>query len=194
VENLKTTKFNDGASIKNVTDNASWGAHTEPGYCWYNNDETTNKSIYGALYNWYTVAPTNPKKIAPAGWHVPTDAEWDTLQNYLIANGYNWDSSMTGNKIAKSLAAKTNWQTSTNPGAIGNNFTMNNRSGFSAFPGGCRNSSGSFYFQSLVGSLWSAEEFDAANAWGRSLYYDMVHLGRDNYVKSCGFSLRLVRD
>ena len=89
VENLRTTKYNDGSAIPLVTDSAAWVNLTTPGYCYYNN--TTNADSikkYGALYNWYAV---DTKKLAPAGWHVPTDAEWDTLQNYLIANGYNWD-------------------------------------------------------------------------------------------------------
>ena len=64
VENLKTTKFNDGTSIPNITDSLAWWALSTPGYCFYNND-TANKSIYGALYNWYTV---KTDKLAPTGW------------------------------------------------------------------------------------------------------------------------------
>lgn len=74
----------------------------------------------------------------------PTNAEWDTLENYLIANGYNWDGTKTGNnnKVAKSLTANMDWSLSTKDGAIGNNLTTNNKSGFSAFPGGYRGYSG----------------------------------------------------
>jgi uncharacterized protein (TIGR02145 family) len=75
-------------------------------------------SKYGVLYNWFALATG---KLAPQGWHVPTDADWDTLHNYLIANGYNWDGTTTGNKIAKSMAAQTDWYTGTTTvGAIGN--------------------------------------------------------------------------
>jgi uncharacterized protein (TIGR02145 family)/uncharacterized repeat protein (TIGR02543 family) len=194
VENLKTTKYNDSTEIPLVMDNAAWFALTSPGYCWYGND-IANKAMYGALYNWYTLAPTNPKKVAPAGWHVPTDAEWDTLQNYLIANGYNWDNTTTGNKVAKSMAAKTNWAVSTTAGAIGNDLTANNRSGFSALPGGCRYGGGNFVLQSDYGSWWSATELDASSAWYRYLYYDDGYLYRDYYLyESCGFSVRLLRD
>ena len=87
VENLRTTSFNDGRPIQLVTDNVTWASLTTPAYCWYNND-IYNKSKYGALYNWYAV---DTKKLAPKGWHVPTDVEWDILQDYLIANGYNSD-------------------------------------------------------------------------------------------------------
>ena len=127
VENLKTSKYNDGTKIPLVTDGTTWGNLTTPGYCWHNNDAATNKATYGALYNWYAV---NTGKLAPSGWHVPTDAEWTTLENYLIAHGYNYDSTTTGNKIAKALAAQTYWTTYSTTGTIGCNLSTNNRSGF----------------------------------------------------------------
>ena len=109
VENLRTTKYNDGTAIPYVTDSAAWVNLTTPGYCYFNNMVNADSiRKFGALYNWYAV---DTKKLAPAGWHVPTDAEWDTLENYLIANGYNWDGTTDSNKIAKSLAAKTDWYT-----------------------------------------------------------------------------------
>lgn len=195
VENLKTTKYNDGAAIPLVTDATSWQALTSDAYCWYNNS-IVNKATYGALYNWYVVSPANTKKIAPAGWHVPTDAEWDTLQNYLITNGFNWDGSTTGNKIAKSLAAKSDWLSSTNLGTPGNDITSNNSSGFSALPGGVRYGSGSGIFdtQTYAGYWWSATEFvfDVSNAHYR--YIGAEYLHSDYSFKSTGFSVRLVRD
>jgi len=80
VENLKTTKYNDGTGIPLVTDNTVWCNLSTPGYCWYNNDETTYKNPYGALYNWHTV---HTGKLCPSGWHVPTDSEWITLTSYF---------------------------------------------------------------------------------------------------------------
>jgi uncharacterized protein (TIGR02145 family) len=76
VENLATTKFNDGTAIPLVTDDVTWGNLTTPGFCWYNNDQTTYKTTYGAYYNWYAV---NFGNLAPVGWHVPTDADWLSL-------------------------------------------------------------------------------------------------------------------
>ncbi len=190
VENLKTTKFKDGTMIPQITDGTAWGALTTPAFCYYNNI-LENKDKYGALYNWNTV---NTGKLAPDGWHVPTDAEWDTLQNYFIANGYNWDNTTTGNKIAKSLVAKTDWNTYTGAGAIGSELTNKNLSGFSALWGGCRYSGGGFDLQSLSGHWWSATEYGASSAWYRYLTFSSDSLHRDNNNKRYGYSVRLVKD
>jgi uncharacterized protein (TIGR02145 family) len=200
VENLRTTKYNDGTPITLDTSTETWAFATTEKFCYYKN--TTNADSikkFGALYNWYVVSPTNPKKIAPVGWHVPIDAEWTTLEKYLVLNGYTWDgttdtSSSTYNKIAKSLAAKTDWYLSTDSGAIGNDLTKNNRSGFSAIPGGPRGTDGTFLDQSNSGFWWSATASAATYAWYRNLYYVSVYLVRLNLDKSCGFSVRLVRD
>jgi uncharacterized protein (TIGR02145 family) len=191
IENLKTTKYNDSTPIPNVTDNVSWINLSTPGYCWYNNNASTYKNTYGALYNWYAV---NTGKLAPAGWHVSTVAEWDTLQNYLIAHGYNYDNTTTGNKIAKAMAAQTTWSTFDTIGTIGNNLSTNNRSGFSAIPAGCRIYNGSFYSIGLNGVWWNATEINASDAYYCYLIYYYGNLFRSSNVKSSGFSVRLVRD
>jgi uncharacterized protein (TIGR02145 family)/uncharacterized repeat protein (TIGR02543 family) len=121
VENLMTTKYNDGSDIPLVTDSAAWTNLNTPGYCWYNNF-ASNKIPYGALYNGFVIS-TN--KLAPKGWHIASAEEWDTLESYLISNRYNWDGTTTENKIAKSLAAKTSWRGSTNNGAVGNDPDKN---------------------------------------------------------------------
>ena len=160
VENLKTTKYNDGTSIPLVSDDTAWFNLSTPGFCWYNND-AANKNIYGALYNWYTV---NTNKLAPTGWHVPTDAEWAMLENYLIANGYNYDGTTTGNKIAKSLAATTLWNTYTTVGTIGYDLTKNNTSGFAGLPSGYRSYIGPFNYIGSNGYWWSSTETNTDNA------------------------------
>ncbi|MCX6309302.1 MAG: hypothetical protein NTY32_10900, partial [Bacteroidia bacterium] len=191
VENLKTTKYNDGKAIPLVTDDAAWGDLSTPAYCFYNND-AANKTIYGALYNWYTV---NTGKLAPAGWHVPTDAEWTTLENNLIVNGYNYDGTTTGNKIATSLAATILWNTYTTVGTIGNDLIKNNTSGFTALPGGYRNYNSSFYFIGYYGYWWSSSvENSTTYAWPRYLYYNFAFLGRSSYPLIYGFSVRCVKD
>lgn len=78
-ENLRTTRYNDGTEIPLVTDYTAWTNLTTPSYAWTNND-IGNKSVYGALYNWFAVKTC---KLCPSGWHVPTDAEWTILENHL---------------------------------------------------------------------------------------------------------------
>jgi uncharacterized protein (TIGR02145 family) len=201
-ENLRVTKYNDSTAIPLDTSRSTWNAET-PKYCYY--DNTTNADSikkYGALYNWHVVGSSNPKKIAPAGWHVPTDAEWDTLENNLIANGYNWDGSITGNKIAKAMAAQSDWYTYTTTGTPSCDLTKNNSSGFSALPGGYRSgersNTGYFGGQSVGGHWWSATEVGASNAYCRHLYFSSENLYRDRTsddgIKGCGFSVRLLRD
>jgi uncharacterized protein (TIGR02145 family) len=80
-ENLKTTKFNDGTAISYITDMSNWNVlgsgfspNTIPEYCWYNN-KSSNKPLYGALYNWPAVLSG---KLGPIGWHVPSEQEWGT--------------------------------------------------------------------------------------------------------------------
>jgi uncharacterized protein (TIGR02145 family)/uncharacterized repeat protein (TIGR02543 family) len=177
-ENLKTKKFNDGSSIPLITDPTIWANCTtskSPGYCWYDNNEAAYQSTYGPLYNWYTVGTG---KLAPAGWHVATDAEWTTLTTYLGGE------SAAGGKMKEGGTA--HWQ-SPNAGAT-------NVTGFSALPGGCRSTDGLFYYQRDIGYLWSASELDTSIVWNRILSYSNNNLNRGNNYKSCGFSVRLVRD
>lgn len=195
VENLRTTKHNDGAPIPLITDRSEWSTYNDnkkPAYCWYGNDDS-NTITYGALYNWYAV---NTGKLAPKGWHVSTDAEWMELENYLVDNGYNLDETKEDKKIAKSMAAKTEWAWGTNidPSAIGNNLSENDRSGFSAFPGGFRLISGNFRNIGTTGRWWSATEYDSSRAWRFNLRYDSGNLNREYYLKGCGFSVRLLKN
>jgi uncharacterized protein (TIGR02145 family) len=174
IENLKTTRFNDGTPIPNVTDNTAWGALTTPGYCWYQNN-VANGATYGALYNWHAV---NTGRLAPKGWHVATDAEWTTMGNFLGGDA------VAGGKLKE--AGLAHWLTP-NTGAT-------NETGFSALPGGYRYGNGSFNYQGYSGLWWSASEDNASDAYYRYLSYGYDSLARDSYYKSCGFSVRLVRD
>lgn len=144
IQNAEVVTYRDGTEIPQVTDATQWSNLTTGAWCYYDNDPTKGK-----LYNWYAVAgihdtdPNTPNKaFAPEGWHVPSDAEWTTLEEYLIANGYNYDGTTTGNKIAKAVASTTGWNSSTNTGAIGNDQSLNNKSGFNAFPEGYRDRCG----------------------------------------------------
>jgi uncharacterized protein (TIGR02145 family) len=194
VENLRTTQFNDTTPIAHVPGDDEWAGLNTAGYCYYNNTTDVNYiKKYGALYNWYAV---DTDKLAPKGWHVPTEAEWFTLENYLIMNGYNWDSTTMENRTAKSLAARTDWRTSTVNGATGNDLTKNNRTGFSGLPVGYRSGNyGFFYYTGVYGYLWSFAENDDDIPQYRCLHYDYdTFFRRDNFNRRVGFSVRLVKD
>ena len=193
-ENLKTTKYRDGSTeIMPIPDNTEWSNLTAPGYSWYNNNEAISKNAYGALYNWYTVSTGN---LCPAGWHVPTDAEWTILENFLIANGYNYDGTTTGNKIAKSIASTIGWTSSTTTGAVGNTDydAARNASGFTTIPGGYRDEDGTFNDVGKDGGWWSATETSTAQAKDRFIYYNNSNVIRGNYSKKNGFSVRCLKD
>lgn len=191
VENLKTTKYNDGTEILNVTSETQWENLTTGAYCNYDNLES-NAAIYGRLYNWYAVYTG---KLAPAGWHVPTDDDWTILENYLIANGYNFDGTKDVDKVAKSLCAKTNWALSSEAGTPGAAPENNNSTGFTALPGGYRfGNDGYFTSVGKFGYWWSSTEYSGYYAYTRRLSYSNRDLYRDYYVKDYGFSVRLVRD
>lgn len=191
-ENLKTTKYNDETVIPYVTDSTTWANNVKDAYCWYNYD-ITNKAVYGALYNWNCVGTT---KLAPTGWHVAYDEEWTVMENYLIANGYNYDGTTTGNKIGKSLASSTLWQrdtrTDTIAGAVAHTLASNNSSGFSAVPGGCLY--GGFYNQMGISTnWWTASLDDTGNAWSRDLFSLSTGTTRYSDSYSPGKSVRCVR-
>lgn len=176
---------------------ASNGSDTEPRYYVYDYQGTnvaaakknTNYTTFGVLYNWSAA-----NLACPPGWHLPSDNEWTELENYLMAKGYNYDGTTTGNKMAKSLAIANYWNISSNAGAIGNNHSLNNKSGFSALPGGLRSDNGVFDFIRWDGFWWSSTENGTSNAWYRNLYFNGTGIYRHNYSKERGFSVRFVRN
>ena len=196
VENAEMVTYRDGTSIPKVTDNTEWGTLTTGAWGYYNNDPTKPR-----LYNWYAVMgihdtdPNTPnKEFAPEGWHVPSDPEWTTLEEQLIANGYNYDGTTTGNKIAKAMVSTTGWNSSTGLGAVGNNQSLNNDSGFNAFPEGYRSYDGSFDNEGNNAIFWSSTENDTNYAWDRNLNTNDSDLYRNDNSKRLGFSVRFVRD
>ncbi len=192
VENLKVTKYNDGTSIPNVTDGTIWVSLTTGALCDYDNIPL-NSQTYGKLYNWHAV---NTLKLAPVGWHVPTTAEWTVLETYLIANGYNYDGSTTGNKIAKAMASSSGWASYSNEGSIGSTdyLEKQNASGFTALPGGRRGNKGSFIYVVKYGNWWSSTEYNASSAYSRRLFYNGYNLINLDGTKDYGFSVRCVKD
>ena len=174
-ENLKTTKLNDGNSIPDIIDETQWSYLKTLSFCWYNNDSTANKNIYGALYNWYTVFTG---KLCPQGWHVPNDAEWTTLTDFLGGM------SNTGGKLKET--GTSDWNSP--------NINATNESGFTALPGGCRNNSGMFSNMGNDGVWWSSSESSNSNSSEWYVYYNLPMVSTSAYPKQGGNSVRCIKN
>jgi uncharacterized protein (TIGR02145 family) len=175
--NLKTTKYNDNSQILNVTDNEEWSNLSEPAYCWYKNNESAYKNKYGALYNWFAI---NTGKLCPNGWHVPCEAEWTALTDYL---GGEY---VAGGKL-KELGL-INW--------ISPNLGATNESGFTALPGGYRTGldPGSFRAAGYIGWWWASNESALLWARNRTLAFDAIEIARGQALKKNGYSVRCVKN
>ena len=180
VENLKTTRYNDGTAIPLVTDNAAWSNLSTPGYCWYNNDASTYKNTYGALYNWFTI---NTGKLAPPGWHVPSDADWTSLTTYL--GGEN----VAGGKMKAigTIESGTGLWYAPNTDAT-------NESGFTAIPAGERFNIGSFYNISFNTDLWTSTEFSSEEGIIRNLVWSTAQVYTIERFKTEGNSVRCIKN
>ena len=178
-ENLKTIKYSDGTTIPNITDNTQWSSNTKGAWAYYNND-VANNAKYGKLYNWYAVSPTTNgnKNVCPIGWHVPTDAEWTVLTDYL--GGV----SVAGGKLKE--VGTTNWNSP--------NTDATNTSLFSVLPGGNRNLDGSFNVIGSFGYWRSSTELNTYNAWARGLGVNIGNASRASNDKRNGLSVRCLRD
>jgi len=175
VENLKSAKLNDGTIIQNVTINTQWSGLQIPGYCWYNNNETANKDIYGALYNWFAVGTG---KLCPAGWHVPSVSEWLTLSNYLGG---------------ADIAAVKLKETGTSHWDAPSGST--NESGFTARGGGMRTIYGVFSEILHSGYWWTNETSPGGTgAFHRTIISISPRVSEGNYNKTTGLSVRCIRD
>jgi uncharacterized protein (TIGR02145 family) len=173
-ENLKTTKYRNGDSIPNVNDGGLWSALTSGAYCNYNNDLTTGKT-YGHLYNWTAV--TDSRNIAPVGWHVPSDAEYDTLISYL-------GTTEAGGKLK---GTGTTYWNSPNKGAT-------NETGFNALPGGDRSNTGTFHYMGLYACWWCTKEYSASDGWEYVLTANSSGVIKMNFSKGLGLSVRCIKD
>jgi uncharacterized protein (TIGR02145 family) len=177
-ENLRTKKYNDDGDVTLVTDPTVWAALTSEGYCWYNNDEATNKPLYGAMYNWFAV---NKGNLCPTGWHVPTDEEWTTLTTTLGGE------SVAGGKLKED--GTTHWL-SPNTGAT-------NESGFKALPGGYRyRVDGTFNDIGKLSYWWSSTTYiyDTAKGYYREMFNDQASVSREGAYKTAGKYVRCLKN
>ena len=210
-ENLSVFYFRNGDPIPVVKTAEAWekaGENSEPACCYYENNAEYGKT-YGVLYNWHAV--NDPRGLAPEGWHVPTDAEWTVLTNYLDAaenegtkmkstsgwNSYEGEIECTGckNWTAEQKAGQTcsvcNDSRKTKAQVSGNG---SNVSGFSGLPGGYRFFNGSFFNFGNYGYWWSSTEYGTSSAWYRLLKYSSGHAKRLFNLKPNVFSVRCLRD
>ena len=182
--NLKVTKYNDGTNILEINSTGTWDATIVTGARTVYNGLSANLSTYGYLYNWY--AATDSRKICPTGWHVPTDGDWTSLIQFIdptaSATGTGAQSTTAGNVMKKNDASF--WTTN-----IGTNT-----SGFSVLPSGYRNTDGSFSGIKENAYFWSATETNSNDAWARNLLGPSGRVGRYDFRKSDGYSVRCLRD
>jgi uncharacterized protein (TIGR02145 family) len=174
-ENLKVTHYRNGDAIPNITDIGAWAVLTSGAYCEYNND-INNVSTYGRLYNWY--ATNDSRNIAPVGWHIPSDTEWQIMVDYLGGN------TVAGGKMKE--MGTTHW--------FSPNIGATNESGFTALPSGCRTLS---IYTNIGYSTYFRSSSDGGNinAW----YWGIINDNSDisyNYGenKRFGFSVRCIKD
>jgi len=189
-ENLKVTNYHNGEAIPNVTDSTEWLSINTGAHCIYGNDSSL-VTTYGRLYNWYAV--DDNRDIAPEGWHVPTDEEWQELEMYLgmsqsEASSDQWRGTDEGGKLKETGTA--HWG-SPNTGAT-------NETGFTALPIGGRTGStienGKFLYKSRLASFWSSSESSVSSAWYRDLSYRHSDVFRNDITRRNGFSVRCVMD
>lgn len=196
-ENLKTTKFVNGDVIPTtVPAFLSMADEESPVFQWAYGGIESNVAAYGRLYTGFVV--TDSRKLCPKGWHVPADAEWSVLTDYLTSNGFGYQGE--GDDIGKSMAASSGWTSDPTAGNIGNDQAGNDSSGFRALPGGIRNISappmGTSPFSLFNKSTrwWTSPESNADSAWVRGLSYNSGIVERKKYNMKNGFSVRCLRD
>jgi uncharacterized protein (TIGR02145 family) len=200
-ENLKVSRFADGTSIPLVEDQATWGdlTITDSAYCYYNYD-IANREVYGALYSWPAAMngaassdlnPSGIQGVCPAGWHLPSDAEWKEMEMSMGMTQEQADSAgYRGEGFGGNLKATgTDYWKDPNTGA-------NNKSGFSALPGGHNNSTGFCSNRTIDCYFWSSTDSSTDNEiWYRYLKYERADLYRGpTYWYGDGYSVRCVKD
>jgi uncharacterized protein (TIGR02145 family) len=186
-EDLRVTMYSDSTfmhHIKSGTD--GWDIDSIGAYCKYNEDFDTS----GNLYNWYAV--NNPHKIAPAGWHIPTDEEWKQLEVYLgMSNDEAAKAGWRGNHEGEKLKIKSplNWTSY-------EEIWSTNESGFTALAGSCRLHNGTLGYPGTgaTGFWWTSSPHGSDEAYYRYLDYKNADIYRSFVSRYNGFSIRCVKD
>ena len=174
-ENLNASAYRNGDPIRYAGNYEEWKIAQQKAlgaWCYYDFDPK-NGEIYGKLYNW--IAVNDSRGLAPSGYHVPSDSDWERLVNFLGGD------SLAGNK----MKSKTGWY---------QNGNGDNSSGYNGLPGGCSDSIGFFTNISLYGVWWSSSENFMTSAWYRGLFWLNRSVSMGNTSKSEGLSVRCIRD
>jgi uncharacterized protein (TIGR02145 family) len=187
-ENLKVKRYSNGDSIAFVANNnpdSVWANLNAGAYCYF-------KEKFGVLYNFYTIS--DPRGIAPSGWHVPTDEEWKEMEMQLgmsqeDANKINWRGTVEGNKLKKFGGETTEWLDSYDKYAI----YGTNESGFAAIGSACRMFNG-LWGDQTHNAFWWSSSLNGSEAWYRGLDYNKANVYRYYGPKTYGFSIRCVKD
>ncbi|MCE5175019.1 MAG: FISUMP domain-containing protein [Bacteroidales bacterium] len=175
IENLKTTKYRNGDPIPYVSDSSEWDSLTVGAYNYYNNDENLGR-VYGYIYNSYAVADS--RGLAPEGWHIPSDEEWEVLVNNLGGKD------VAGGKLKES--GTDYWY---------NNQDASNSSGFTALPGGCFDPANSFSQIGYSAHFWTVP--DSSGIKGEIDFYLINSKGSANrylQILKMGKSVRCIKD
>lgn len=183
VENLRTTKYRNGILINTSS------PLSENQWAYQNNE--SNVSIYGRLYNY--VAVKNNNQLAPDGWRIPSKADWETFINYLKINGFSSSASLNF-LVSESLATNTYWNTSTISGSASSLQSANNTSGFSAVPGGWRLSNGNFIGLGFFGWWWTTTNYNTNDDYFFELRNDETYPKLRNITRAGGFSVRCIKN
>jgi uncharacterized protein (TIGR02145 family) len=173
-ENLSVTHFRNGDEIPEVTNEALWqqmGKEGKPARCTGLNN-TENGKKYGMLYNWYAV--NDMRGLAPDGWHIPSDAEWTRLTDFL------------GGETAAAFRMRTT--------AYSDNNKESGSNSFQGLPGGSRNDNGAFIGIGSHSYWWSDTEINTASSWSRLLNYLNCNIFSIAASKSSGYSVRCLKN
>ncbi len=185
-ENLRSVHYGNGDPIAYLSQDAPWSIATGGAWSNYATDASYD-ALYGKLYNWYAVI--DPRNVCPAGWHVPTDADWMELEEAVGVPFAELDD-VGGRGFAANAGGKLKstalWD-APNTGA-------NDSSEFSGYPGGCRTAAGGFTGLGSKGFWWSATEQDIIVSWSRQLYWNSGTVYRQTLGKRQGGSIRCVQD
>jgi uncharacterized protein (TIGR02145 family) len=188
LENLKTTRYRNGDEIGTTAININVSGETIPKYQWaFNGDENTVNDK-GRYYTWYTI--TDSRGICPDGWHIPSEPEWQILENYLINNGYG---TTHPTFVSPAIASTTGWDNYNYQGAVGYNPLSNNTSGLTILPVGFRYTTGYFYY-SYWAYVWTGTEFGSNNAKNLFISESSTYMNINDNEKSCGLSVRCVKN